>query len=562
MGHAVPQPSEMFSDTTDPVQVAQRFEQYKGALSTEHQKAAQGGRAFAPGVGIVEDPAAKSKAIASRVEAITKSISPDVLASVQGEIDALNGQLSADIGKDWSLPGLAPNSATLVPYDLEAPAKLLVPRLTPLRNSLPRSKGQGSARQFRVIDGFSNTGFGGVADKSPFMDSQSTTEMFGPMELRRGKKIEYASHDESVAYVEMSLSDQVNWAAQFAGQGYQDIRSLSQTALLWAHLGGEERAMLFGRGPSDNGYSGPVDAPEITAVGANTGGTIAAGTYAVVVTADTGFGQTAISNVGSAVTTGTGTITVTVTAEPDGSYGTYYVYVSPAAGSAATARLQGTFSGVDDDAPVFVLTTPPTTTGALAPTADSSVQERGYDGFLTVQSDPARTGYYNRLNTPLANGAEAGDEFQDAFESLWNSVKADPDRILCDGGTARQLGDLLKSTANNSSYRLQLNGDGAGHFLGSMVTGIENQITRKMVPFDVHPWMPVGTALIRSETLPIPDSHVGATAEVVSVQEYMSVDWPVVQFTYDASTYWMGTLVHYAPKWSGLITGIRPRTVA
>lgn len=553
MGHAVPQPSEMFSDATDGVQVAQRFEQYKGALSAEHQKAAEGGRAFAPGVGIVEDPGAKSRAIQGRVEAITKGISPDVLASVQGEIDALNSSLSADIGKDWSLPGTGPNSATPVPYDLEAPAKLLVPRLTPLRNGIPRDKGQGTARQFRVVDGFSNTGFGGVADKSAFLDSQSDTGLptFGTLELRRGQKIEYASHDESVAYCEMSLSDQVNWVSQFAGQGYQDIRSLSQTALLWSHLGAEERAILYARGPSANGYAGAVSAPVITSATATTGGTIAAGTYPVVVTARTGFGESVISNNTAQVTTGSAsTITVTVGTKPVGALG-YNLYIGTAGGAVTTAKLQTSFVG--DSVTVTALTT----TGAVNPGAvDSSVQARGYDGFLTVQADPARSGYVKDLNATLTN-TTPGAEFQDAFLSLYQSVKADPDNIWVDGGTARNLGNLLQTAQGSSSYRLQLNGDGHGHFLGSSVTGIENQVTRKMVPFNVHPWMPVGTALIRSETLPIPDSHVGATASIVSVQEYMSVDWPVVQFTYDASTYWYGTMVHYAPKWSGLITGIK-----
>jgi hypothetical protein len=69
--------------------------------------------------------------------------------------------------------------------------------------------------------------------------------------------------------------------------------------------------------------------------------------------------------------------------------------------------------------------------------------------------------------------------------------------------------------------------------------------------------MPQGCALIRSETLPIPDSEVSETAKVVNVQEYMSIDWPVVQFTYDSSTYQFGTLVHYAPAWSGMIAGIK-----
>jgi hypothetical protein len=543
----------MFSDAQSPTEVAQRFEHYKGKLTAEHQKAAAGGRAFIPQQGIVEDPHAKSKAVAERVASISKSISPDVLASVQGELDALKNVVGGDLGKDWQLPGLAPNSATLTPYDLEAPAKLLVPRLTPLRNQLPRGRGQGTARQFRVIDGWSNSGIGGVADMSPFMDSQNDTETFGPMTLRRGQKIEYASHDESVSYMEMSLSDQVNWVSQFAGQGYQDIRSLSQTALLWSHLGGEERAILYGRGASGNGYAGTVAAPTVTATGSTSGGTIAAGTYQVVVTANTGFGETAVSATHQVITTGaTSSIAIVVTAQPAGSLGSYNLYITAAGGAVATAKFQTSFVGT-----TYTQTTTPTTTGRTNPAAvDTSFQAKGYDGFLTVQSDLDRTGYYKNLNAVLTDETP-GAEFQDAFLSLYQSVKADPDNIWVDGATAKNLGNLLQTAQGSSSYRLQLDGDSQGHFLGSVVTGIENQVTRKMVPFKVHPWMPQGCALIRSETLPIPDSHVSATAEVISVQEYMSVDWPVVQFTYDASTYWYGTLVHYAPKWSGLITGIK-----
>lgn len=548
MGHVVPTPSEMFSDAQSGADVARRFEQYKGALKAEHEKAAQGGRGFIPGKGIVEDPAAKTRAVAERVEAITKSVGADVAASVQQEIDSLKSLVSGEVGKDWSLPGSSPNNATLVPYDLEAPAKLLVPRLTPLRNSLPRGRGQGTARQFRRITSWSNSGIGAIADKSPFVDSQSATETFGPMTLRRGPKIEYASDNRSAAYVEMSLSDQVNWVAQFAGQGFDDIRSLSQTALLWAHLGGEERAMLYGRGASGNGYAGGVSAPTVTAT-AGTGGSIAAGDYIVIVTAKVGFGESAPGQIASAVTVGAnGKLTVNVTGEPAGSMGVWNLYVSEAGGAANTATFQTQFVG--NSVEISSLTT----TGAAAPTADTSVQANGYDGFLTVQAG-ADSGYFKNINSTL-NASDPGDEFQQAFLSLYQSVKADPDHIWVDGATAKNLGSLLK-TASSSSYQLKLDGDGHGHFLGAVVTGIENQVTRKMVPFKVHPWMLPGCALIRSETLPVPDSHISATAEVISVQEYMSVDWPVVQFTYDASTYWYGTLVHYAPAWSGLICGIK-----
>lgn len=548
MGHAVPTPSEMFSDASG-VAVAQRFEAYKGALSAEHQKAAAGARAFIPGSGIVEDPAARANAVAARIDTIGKSVGPDVMASIQGELDALKGVVGGDVNKDWTLT--FPNSTGLVPYDLEAPAKLLVPRLTPLRNQIPREKGQGTGRQFKRITGWSNSGVGGVGDLSPFIKSDTVQTNFGSLALRRGPKITYASDTKTVAYVEMGLSDQVNWQAQFAGQGFQDIRSLSQTALLWAHMGGEERAMLYGRGTAGNGYAGLMTAPTISTQTAGTGGTIAAGTYAVVVTARGGFGETPVSNNASIVTTGsTSTITVTVTGEPVGSLGVYNVYVSQAGGAVGTATFQGTFSGTS-----FVLTAPPSNTGVVNPGAtNTSADANGYDGFLTVQSDPAQTGYFRRQNAVL-NAANPGDEFQVAFLAMYQLNKADPDHVWADGSTMKKLGDLLKTTSSQS-YKLNLNGDGQGHFLGSTVVGLENQVTRKMVDLDVHPWMPQGCALIRSETLPIPDSQVNATAQVVNVQEYMAVDWPVIQYTYDQSTYQLGTLVHYAPAWSGLITGI------
>src|SRR2546430_2434055 len=211
MGYAAPAQSEMFSDATSPTEVVTRFEEYKKSLSASHEKAASGQYAFVPEQGIVKTVGDR-QVVAERVEKISKSVSPEVLASIQSELDALKA-VQGDITKDWTTT--FPNSTGLVPYDLEAPAKLLVPRLTPLRNSNPRGRGVGTARQFKRILGWSNSGVGGVADLSPFMNSNTVSTSFGPMSLRRGQKINYASDSKSVTYVEMGLSDQVNWQAQF-----------------------------------------------------------------------------------------------------------------------------------------------------------------------------------------------------------------------------------------------------------------------------------------------------------------------------------------------------------
>ena len=551
MGYAAPSPSEMFSDASGP-EVARRFEQYKTVLSESHKRSASGNLAFVPKEGIVAK--APGTALAERVETITKALPADTLASIQGELDAVKGVI-ADLGKDLSVG--SPLATGLVPYDLEAPAKLLVPRETPLRNSLPRQPGRGTGRQFKRITGWTNSGTGGVADAMAFMNSESVQTAFGGLNLRRGAKINYAADEKTVAYVEQGLSDMVTWRGQFAGMGFQDLRQLSHTALLWASLGAEERSLLYARGASSNGYAGPVSAPSgVTAVAAGTGGAIAAGTYSVKVTARAGGGESVASGAASVTTSGsTSTITVTVGTEPTGALG-YNVYV----GTSGSEVFQTSFSGNK-----VVLTALVTGTAAV-PGADSTANANGYDGFLTVQSDPAQSGYFKRVNASISTGSTpVGDgPFQDAFVSLYGADTgatqkrlANPDEIWVDGQVRRALGDFLRQ-AGSSAYRIMLTeGDATGGArVGSVVNGIANEVTGKMVDLSVHPYIYPGNALIRSRTLPVPDSEISNTAEVTCVQDYMAVDWPVVQFTYDQSTYWFSTLVHYAPGWSGMLVGL------
>src|SRR6202042_2181450 len=84
---------------------------------------------------------------------------------------------------------------------------------------------------------------------------------------------------------------------------------------LWAHMIGEEKALLYSRGASANGYTGAIAAPTgLTASSATTGGGIANATYSVFVTAVGGWGESAPSNVvtTSAITgSNVGTITIT-----------------------------------------------------------------------------------------------------------------------------------------------------------------------------------------------------------------------------------------------------------
>jgi hypothetical protein len=210
MATAPPTPSEMFSDTTDPVQIASRFEDYKATLAKSHAGAKND----------VFDPTAKC---------IVKGANAGPVNAEHRRGRRQQG-LVADLPQQHRpgplRPGGAGEAAGAAPH--------------PAAQRDPAGKGQGTARQFKRILGWSNSGVGGVADMSPFMNSQTVQTSFGSLALRRGSKITYASDSKSVAYVEMSLSDQVNWVSQFAGQGFQDIRPVPDRAAVGAH--GRRRA--------------------------------------------------------------------------------------------------------------------------------------------------------------------------------------------------------------------------------------------------------------------------------------------------------------------------------
>lgn len=631
-----PTPAQMFSDRSGTA-VLERFEEYKGLLKQSIDRADEGRDVFvaksAGGTGQIQRNARAPKDFAQRrdadlaaLDALAKSASTEALAQVQGQLDAMRERLSKDWDASFPETGSLTVPAQLAPIDLEGPAKLLVPRETPILNEMPRENdGIGSAMQYRRILGWSNSGVGGMPDLMPFMASefpsaQSTSNLpqfggyanttggvaSGGLGLRRGQKISYVADAKQITYVELSLSDVVSTKAYYIGQGYQDVRQLSATALLWAHKGGEERAMLYGRGATALGYTGPISAPTgfvaANVVTANTGGSIPNGTYSVMLTAIGGGGESAPSAVatgGTAITgSNVGTVTITFPAIPSGGLGWNIWMLNATTGnfffqaSVPNGNLTYTLTSYNNTGP----------TTANTSVVDTTANPNGYDGMLTVLMNPSVSGYVasyvsnatpansvNSVGGAITGSTACGDTpFQTAFAALYGAsvnpgnygmnsgapswpwtggtaygqkLLAHPQKVFVDGAIRAAMGQFVRKAAGGSTaYRLTMEVDefNGGMKVGGIVNGIANQVTGDMVDFDVHPYMPVGNAVIWTKTLPFPDSEITNTIVAKNVQDYLYQMWPQIQFTYDASTYQLGTLVFYAPAWSGAITGLVP----
>ena len=557
--------SDLFSDAGNAKEAALRNEEFNAELNKSIGNSVtdpsaimaikSGSATFAQAAG---DPVAVLEAAVAN-----KSLTPDAVGALN---NALASQRLAmqDIQKEISLT--SPLSTSFAAFDLEAPAKMLTPRPTPLRNKIARKKGVGTSHRQKQILGYTGTGTGGVGNTWPGI-TQSSTATFGSINYERGPIISYAAQDLILPYNSYSLSDSVTFDANFSAMGYQDLRQLSSTSTLYATMLMEERMMLMARGTA-SGYSGALAAPATVTLSspvAATGQTaLAAATYYVYVTANagissSGFGESIVSTVQSTAVASGDVLGISWT-PVTGAIG-YNIYVGTTTGT-ANCTFQGTAQGtsaVIQGAGTVGLTGNNfayTTTGAAASraNADTSAYATGYDGILPTVLGSS-SGYNNTINSTFST-SNPGVEYQTVFYNLYNNVKADPDEILINGADRKQLSDSIKngSTAN---YRLNLTQTEAGDYVGgATIGGLYNEITGKMVPLTVHPWLPQGVSPVLSYTLPIPDTEVSDVWANYMVQDYMGIQWPVTQFSYDFSTYFRGTFFCSAPAWNGAVSGI------
>ena len=553
MALTAPRATDLFSDVDSAKAAAERHDEYLGELNKS-----LGNPSSVPGQAPVQDATSVLENLVTN-----KSLTPDAVGALN---NALASQRMAmqEIQKDITLT--SPLSTSFAAFDLEAPSKLLTPRPTPLRNKLPRKKGVGTSHRVKRITGYTGTGTGGIGNTWPGI-TESTTTAFGSISYERGPKISYAADDLVLPYNSYSLSDSVSFDANFSGLGYQDLRQLSSTSTLYATMLMEERMLLMARGTA-SGYSGALTAPTFALASpvASSQTALAANTYYVNVTADagisgSGFGESILGTEASTAVASGDVLTVTVSTAVAGALG-YNIYVGTATG-AANLKYQGTLKGTGtftiQGATATNLTgnnAAFTTSGAAASraSADTSAYATGYDGILPTVLG-SNSGYNNSINSTFST-SNPGVEYQTVFSRLYDAVKADPDEIFLNGADRKQLSDAIKngSTAN---YRLNLTQTETGDYVGgAVIGGLHNEITGKLVPMTVHPWLPQGVSPVLSYTLPIPDTEVSDVWSNFMVQDYMGIQWPVNQFAYEFSTYFRGTFFCTAPAWNGAVSGI------
>jgi hypothetical protein len=478
------------------------------------------------------------------------------------QLTSENSSLPAVLAKStFAQSGSATTGLTY--YDLEAGAKMLYPVLTPLRNEIPRVSGKGGIQaNWKAVTGINTSGI-----------------RVGVSQGNRGAVMAVSVADYAAAYKGIGIEDNVNFEAQYAGQGFEDIRALAAKVGLQALMLAEEILILGGNGTL---ALGTTPTPSTTA--STTGGTMTATTKVIVCVAltlegylnasvtggiptevtrtnadasvDTFGGGSAQKSAGaSQATTGTtGSITATVTAVRGAVAYAWYV------GASASAATLAQITTVNE----AVLTTDTgagTQTGGDLPSADNSVNNLVFDGLITQAQKAGSGSYYRSLDgaTLTADGAGGIVEIDAALKSFWDNYKLTPDTIWISSDLALTISQKILQGNANGAYRIVVNMEQGMMVGGVMVATYLNRFSMagaNVVKIRIHPNMPQGLILFTSNSIPYPVSGVGNVMQIRTRQEYYQIEWPLVTRKYEYGVYADEVLQHYFPPSMGCIANI------
>ncbi len=452
-------------------------------------------------------------------------------------------------------------------YDLELGAKFLYPVLTPLRNSIPRVSGKGGIQAaWRAITAINTNGL-----------------RFGVSSANRGGALAVATQDYIATYKGIGVETSVDFEAQYAGQGFDDVRAAAAKTGLEALMLGEEAMILGG---CASGSLGTTPTPTLAAQ--TTGGSLAAQTWSVICAALTldGLmngsiaggvqGQITRTNAdGSSDTFGGGVAmkSVNATVATTGAVGLITAAVAPVRGAmgyawfwgAAGAETLGAITTINSV--VIAAAATGTQTAASLGANDNSANALAFDGLIyqaikggsgsyvyTMASGPAGSG------TPLTSDSAGGIiEIDTVLKYMWDNYRLSPDTLWVNSQEALNISRKILSGSQTAAQRFVF--ETAQDMVGGgiMVRTYLNRFSMQgggAIEIKVHPNMPAGSILLTTKTLPYPLAGVGNVLQIRTRQDYYQIEWPLRTRRYEYGVYADEVLQNYFPPSMALITNI------
>lgn len=515
----------------------------------------------------------------------------DIIESVKKQLFDENGVMKA----------ATINTTTgLYSYDMEAPAKLVIPSLTSWARTIPRGQAGAAAHEYAVIDSVGMTG--------------KSTAVAG----KRGGALDMHVTRRSLVYGTMSSGVfSVTEQGRAQAVGFDDSFARATTLRLLSALRNECAHIPWG-----NRYALPVPVCAASDNTAVTGVLNSAATYYVYVRPITGMAlQKAllarvvanpslqiIANVDywtvdpSAISAGSPAVdltdgygapsTVSSVATPGATTGIDIRLTTGSPGAAGYAIFVGTITGIANAAlqcivgPVKYVTLLNVSTGGtkastttaytdgygvpqtMNTTVDTSADLNDYLGLipglygLTADLTITPSGCYLRsLGDALSPADGTGiPEIDEGLEAAYQrQLGVDDVEILVGGGMQRNINYAFGSGAATSIARVMIESGAAQADVtaGIFVTKYIHPITRRLIPITVDPNMWDGMLVVKPNTVPYANSDIDSVAKVWPVYDWREYTYNPTEPTqnYELQTY--GAVANYIPVAWAIIDDIR-----
>ena len=452
-------------------------------------------------------------------------------------------------------------------YDLELGAKFIYPVLTPLRNMIPRVSGKGGIQAaWRAITAINTSGL-----------------RFGVSAANRGGIMAVKTQDYIANYKGIGVETSVDFEAQYAGQGFDDVRAIGAKAGLEALMLGEEAMILGGCASTQLGIT---PTPTLTALA--TGGVLAAQSWSVICAAMTldglmngsitgGIqGQISRTNADLSVDTFGGGVagkSNNATVSTTGTTGSITASVTPVSGALGYAwfwgipgsEVLGAISSINSV--IITAAASGTQTAASLGANDNSTNALAFDGLIYQAAIPGSGSYVYRMasgtpgiGTPLTSDSAGGIiEIDTVLKSMWDNFRLSPDTMWVNSQEALNISKKILSGSQTSAQRFVFESSQDLVGGGIMVRTYLNRFSMQggsVIDIRVHPNMPAGTILMTTKVLPYPLAGVGNVVQIRTRQDYYQIEWPLRTRRYEYGVYADEVLQNYFPPSLALVTNI------
>lgn len=495
--------------------------------------------------------------------------------------------LDKSLQKSWT------TGTGLVHFDLEAPAKLLVPEITPFRNRVQRvTHAGGTAANWKSV----------LAFNANLVDS-------GVEEGKRGGTIDVTLKDYVAAYKTLGLEDDVTWEAEDAGKNFDNPRNLAIKGLLSSVMVEEENVMIGG---NNSLALGTPTAPTLADLTAQADGAIPQTTtleVSVFALTHEGFrkstvvggirGQVVRTNADGTTTTfgggasdGSTATSITTATDADNTHVVtastpvirgalaYAWFWGPTVGA---AQVLGAITSLNS---IRLTTAAGTGTQAVniaALAADNSQNSTVFDGLLYTifgagpeTPAPANSGaFFEALatgtpgvgTTLTTDGAGGIVEIDRALRSFWDNQKLSPDEIWVNAQELISISQLVIGGGGAPLFRFTTDVRNVTDpsqitfAAGAVVGSYLNKTTMaggKLIPIRLHPDIVPGMMLYMIWQLPFKITNVDAVHRMKVQREYNQVDWPATTRKAEIGIYVAEVYQNFAPFAFGTTVNIAP----